>query len=173
MGEKDKQTLSSLTQNFVDLISNSEETEFELGRAAELLHASKRRLYDVTNVLQGVGFIERCGRSKVKRADRSSEADQKKVHDSLVEKKANLEQLNMMMDRYLDELIKSDIFLNHGWVTNEDVMPLIPEGGKMFALRGPADLEIQIRESSDGLSHSMYCESKNERISFTPIGRKN
>ena len=38
----------------------------ELNRAAQLLHVKKRRIYDITNVLEGVGLLEKRSRNTVR-----------------------------------------------------------------------------------------------------------
>ena len=38
----------------------------ELNRAAQLLHVKKRRIYDITNVLEGVGLLEKSSKNTVR-----------------------------------------------------------------------------------------------------------
>ncbi|XP_013099389.1 transcription factor E2F2 [Stomoxys calcitrans] len=59
-------SLVLLTQKFVDLmISNG--GEIDLKDAADILDVQKRRIYDITNVLEGVGLIEKTRYSSVVR----------------------------------------------------------------------------------------------------------
>jgi hypothetical protein len=55
-------TLSCLTEKFIQLLhhsSRSGEAELDLNRAVRELGIQKRRLYDITNVLEGVGLISK------------------------------------------------------------------------------------------------------------------
>lgn len=38
----------------------------DLNKAAEALHVQKRRIYDITNVLEGIGLIGKCGKNNVR-----------------------------------------------------------------------------------------------------------
>jgi hypothetical protein len=55
-------TLSCLTEKFIQLLHHSSrlgEAELDLNRAVRELGIQKRRLYDITNVLEGVGLISK------------------------------------------------------------------------------------------------------------------
>ncbi|KMZ64404.1 hypothetical protein ZOSMA_36G00060 [Zostera marina] len=48
-----------LTKKFIDLLRESKDGTLDLNNAAEHLAVQKRRIYDITNVLKGVGMIEK------------------------------------------------------------------------------------------------------------------
>ena len=50
-------SLGVLTKKFVSLIQNSEGKWIDLNDAVSLLGVQKRRIYDITNVLEGIGLI--------------------------------------------------------------------------------------------------------------------
>lgn len=50
-------TLGSLTKKFVRLIREAPQQVIEIDEASELLGIQKRRIYDITNVLEGIGYI--------------------------------------------------------------------------------------------------------------------
>ena len=55
--------LAQLTQpfdeKFVSLIERADQGAIDLNKAAETLNVQKRRIYDITNVLEGIGLIEK------------------------------------------------------------------------------------------------------------------
>lgn len=55
-----------LTKKFVELIRNSEELTIDLNVAVNDLGVQKRRIYDITNVLEGIGYIEKISKNKIK-----------------------------------------------------------------------------------------------------------
>lgn len=59
-------SLSVLTKKFVELIRNSEELTIDLNVAVNDLGVQKRRIYDITNVLEGIGYIEKISKNKIK-----------------------------------------------------------------------------------------------------------
>ncbi|CAB1350513.1 unnamed protein product [Coregonus sp. 'balchen'] len=54
-------SLGLLTQKFLQLLGQSSDGVVDLNRAAESLKVQKRRLYDITNVLEGVHLIKKKG----------------------------------------------------------------------------------------------------------------
>ncbi|KAJ1269860.1 hypothetical protein BS78_06G010100 [Paspalum vaginatum] len=52
-------SLSLLTKKFIDLLQEAEDGTLDLNKAAETLEVQKRRIYDITNVLEGVELIEK------------------------------------------------------------------------------------------------------------------
>jgi hypothetical protein len=58
-------SLSLLTKKFVTLIEQADEGTIDLNRAAESLQVQKRRIYDITNVLEGIGLIEKKSKNNI------------------------------------------------------------------------------------------------------------
>jgi hypothetical protein len=58
-------SLSLLTKKFVDLIHAQDEKLLDLNAAAEMLNVQKRRIYDITNVLEGIGLIEKESKNTI------------------------------------------------------------------------------------------------------------
>ncbi len=55
-----------LTKKFVLLVQQAPDKRLDLNQASDLLKVQKRRIYDITNVLEGIGFIEKIGKNIVK-----------------------------------------------------------------------------------------------------------
>ena len=47
------------------LIEQADEGTIDLNRAAESLQVQKRRIYDITNVLEGIGLIEKKSKNNI------------------------------------------------------------------------------------------------------------
>lgn len=56
-------SLGLLTKKFVSLFHSSSSGTVDLNKASESLAVQKRRIYDITNVLEGIGLVEK--KSKV------------------------------------------------------------------------------------------------------------
>src|SRR5690349_14336204 len=52
-------SLGVITKRFLTLLKDSPNLELDLNYAASILEIHKRRLYDITNVLEGVGYIKK------------------------------------------------------------------------------------------------------------------
>lgn len=52
-------SLGLLTRKFIDLLENSADGVIDLNVASVQLNVQKRRIYDITNVLEGIGILEK------------------------------------------------------------------------------------------------------------------
>jgi len=48
-----------LTTKFVNLLKQAQDGILDLNSTADKLDVQKRRIYDITNVLEGIGLIEK------------------------------------------------------------------------------------------------------------------
>jgi len=64
-GSRYDSSLGLLTKKFVNLIQESPEGLLDLNQAATMLEVQKRRIYDITNVLEGIGLIEKKGKNNI------------------------------------------------------------------------------------------------------------
>lgn len=59
-------SLGLLTRKFVALLRSSPTGVLDLNQAAAQLGVQKRRIYDITNVLEGIGLIEKQSKNNVR-----------------------------------------------------------------------------------------------------------
>ena len=164
-----KMTLVDLTRSFVHLLKESHGEEIDLSAAERQLGASKRRLYDVSNVLAGIGLIERLGKSKVKWIGKTQGTVPESVHSKLEEQSRAYDAWLQLVDENLAELSQSTSFYAHAWMTEEDILTLDPEGSvNLFALRGPPSMTIQITEQGDG-EHRLICKTDEGKIEMVQV----
>lgn len=58
-------SLGLLTRKFVDLVKVAEGGTLDLNKAADVLSVQKRRIYDITNVLEGIGLIDKKSKNNI------------------------------------------------------------------------------------------------------------
>ena len=75
-----------MTKEFKKLIQNSPDKKIDINKAALKLNVEKRRIYDITNVLEGIGYLEKTknivewvGGNKVENFDKGIIAS-KRIH---------------------------------------------------------------------------------------------
>jgi transcription factor E2F4/5 len=62
-----EKSLGLLTTKFVNLLQSSSGGILDLKKAAETLEVrQKRRIYDITNVLEGIGLIEKESKNSIR-----------------------------------------------------------------------------------------------------------
>ena len=64
-GSRFDSSLGLLTKKFTRLISETEDGMIDLNEAAKRLNVQKRRIYDITNVLEGIHLIEKQGKNSI------------------------------------------------------------------------------------------------------------
>lgn len=62
-------SLSQLTKRFVKLLNSSPERIVNLNEASSRLSVAKRRIYDITNVLEGIGMLQKTSKNVTKWID--------------------------------------------------------------------------------------------------------
>ena len=63
---RQENSLGELTKKFIELIQQSQYHCINLNDAVKVLGVQKRRIYDITNVLEGIGLIEKCIKNMIK-----------------------------------------------------------------------------------------------------------
>ena len=58
-------SLSQLTQGFLDYIKKKGRVRISINEMVEDLKVKKRRIYDITNVLQGIGYLDKIGKNEI------------------------------------------------------------------------------------------------------------
>ncbi|EPZ35609.1 hypothetical protein ROZALSC1DRAFT_27267 [Rozella allomycis CSF55] len=65
-GSRTESSLGSLSKKFLNLIRQSPDGLVDLNQAAIQLGVAKRRIYDITNVMEGIGTLDKVGKNSVK-----------------------------------------------------------------------------------------------------------
>lgn len=58
--------LVTLTHKFIALLKEAPKQTLDLNQAVSILKVQKRRIYDITNVLEGIGLIEKGGKNNIR-----------------------------------------------------------------------------------------------------------
>ncbi|OAF69110.1 hypothetical protein A3Q56_03152 [Intoshia linei] len=104
-------SLGLLTKRFIDLIRMDPNGIVNLTYAAKKLSVHKRRIYDITNVLEGIDLIkkiEKCnvqwiGQKSTEEENKAKSIDQIKLHADLAE----LECIETYLEHHIDSLESS------------------------------------------------------------------
>ena len=91
---RNESSLSVLTVKFLDLLKNSPNGMIDLNEAVKKLKVQKRRIYDITNVLEGIGYIQKFAKNTIKLINQQSDdgLDKKiECHEQTLERLKNEE----------------------------------------------------------------------------------
>ena len=64
--DRNETSLGSLTKRFCNLLENAPNGDLDLNEVAGKLQVQKRRIYDITNVLEGVGLIAKSSKNHIR-----------------------------------------------------------------------------------------------------------
>ena len=76
-----ERSLGWLAVKFLEIASQSESKSVELHQAAESIGVRKRRIYDVTNVLEGLGLFGKASKNRVGWRPQGNIGDLRTFHD--------------------------------------------------------------------------------------------
>ncbi|XP_076013418.1 transcription factor E2F2 [Genypterus blacodes] len=167
-------SLGLLTKKFVGLIKESPDGVLDLNWATEVLEVQKRRIYDITNVLEGVQLIRKKSKNNIQwlvgDVFEGGAAGGEKAR-SLRKELGDLERA----ERSLDEMIQSSSAqLKHltehkdnkrlGYVTYQDIRSIGSlREQTVIAVKAPAETKLEVPDAGQG-SLQIYLKSKNGPI---------
>ncbi|NWR24955.1 E2F2 factor, partial [Emberiza fucata] len=109
-GEKTRYdtSLGLLTKKFIHLLNESPDGVVDLNRAAEVLEVQKRRIYDITNVLEGIQLIRKKSKNHIQWMGTGIFEDAAMVakQQMLREELAELARTERMLDQLVQDWIQ-------------------------------------------------------------------
>jgi hypothetical protein len=165
----ERQTLVALTQSFLKILADANGSEVELTNVEAALKTPKRRLYDVINVLSGVGLVERTGKSRVRMVLGSSGPRLPLGHHE-----RELDELIRRVDHELLDISNSELFRRCAWIDRADTDLCEPDSTvALYSLRGPPSMSVVIKEAErDPNCHIISCQVEDDHdghIQFDPV----
>ncbi|XP_068999299.1 transcription factor E2F3-like isoform X2 [Embiotoca jacksoni] len=155
-------SLGLLTKKFVDLLAQSSDGVLDLNLAAETLQVQKRRLYDITNVLEGIHLIKKKSKNNIQWMGCSllevegalSQRQRLTAEVSvLAEEEQRLEQLIQRCS--LDMRHMSDLPGNqkYAYVTYQDIKQLGNlRDQTVIVIKAPTDTKLEVPDPDESLS---------------------
>ncbi|XP_055614329.1 transcription factor E2f1-like [Uranotaenia lowii] len=117
-------SLGLLTKKFIDLLKESADGVVDLNIASAKLNVQKRRIYDITNVLEGIGILEKKSKNNIQWKCGNSLCNIEK-NNRIQRERYLLEQKENMLDRMIVEMKNTpndDIqHAKHAYVTCQDL----------------------------------------------------
>jgi transcription factor E2F3 len=154
-------SLGLLTKKFVNLIKQAEDGVLDLNKAADTLH--KRRIYDITNVLEGVGLIEKklknriqwkgVGVARPEAAEDDEAALQAEVKELLMVEQSLDERIREMRER-LRTLSENESNKKWLYVTDEDIKSLSCfQNETLIAIKAPHGTTLEVPDPDEAVEY--------------------
>ncbi|XP_029972918.1 transcription factor E2F2 [Salarias fasciatus] len=167
-------SLGLLTKKFVGLIAESPDGVLDLNWATEVLEVQKRRIYDITNVLEGVQLIRKKSKNNIQwlvgdvfeggaSGGEKGRALRKELGD-LEKAERSLDELIRSSGSQLKQLIEHKDSQRLGYVTYQDIRSIASLRDKtVIVVKAPTETKLEVPDAA-GASLQIYLKSKNGPI---------
>jgi len=161
-------SLGLLTKKFVSLFHSDPSGTVDLNKASEGLGVQKRRIYDITNVLEGIGLVEKKSKNTVHwcgARNHDLSAEHADLHTDLADLEAKENELDTLISqaelqlKYLNN-DKSHAYLNYGDLRS------VPNfrSQTILAIKSDSEFDLQVPNPSGGLKYQMHMKSEQDEI---------
>uniref|UniRef100_A0A4W5LY58 E2F transcription factor 2 n=1 Tax=Hucho hucho TaxID=62062 RepID=A0A4W5LY58_9TELE len=151
-------SLGLLTKKFVGLLSESPDGVLDLNWATEVLEVQKRRIYDITNVLEGVQLIRKKSKNNIQwvggvfegsaSSGEKSRALRRELGELERAEKA-LGDLITSSSAQIKELTEHRDNQRLGYVTYQDIRSIAClQDQTVIAVKAPSETKLEVPESS-------------------------
>lgn len=160
-------SLGLLTKKFVDLLQESPDGSVDLNIASAKLNVQKRRIYDITNVLEGIGILEKKSKNNIQwkcgknAADANGsfgfahEAANKQLELDLLEQKEN--NLDLLIKQIRDEINSQFQNTTHAYITNNDLKSIdIFRDQTVIVVKAPPEAKLMVSRFKRALPRFLF-----------------
>ncbi|CAG2062734.1 unnamed protein product, partial [Timema podura] len=181
-----EKSLGLLTTRFVSLLQKARDGVLDLKVAADILAVrQKRRIYDITNVLEGIGLIEKKSKNSIQWKGAGPGCNTQEMSERLITLKkeiSRLEDHEKKLDTHKQWLqqsfnnIADDVENCHlAYVTSEDICKCF-EGDTMLTIKAPNGTSLEVPhlsgQSSIGqIKYQIHLKSSTGPILVTLINK--
>ncbi|NXK66496.1 E2F2 factor, partial [Sylvietta virens] len=155
-GEKTRYdtSLGLLTKKFIRLLNESPDGVVDLNRAAEVLEVQKRRIYDITNVLEGIQLIRKKSKNHIQWMGTGILEDAAMVGKQQV-LRGELAEL-ARTESMLDQLMQDCAFFSYtsspftlAYVTYQDLCAISSfQKQTVIAVKAPSETQLEVPDFS-------------------------
>ena len=161
---KQENSLAQLTQNFLNYIKKKGRINISINELVEDLKVKKRRIYDITNVLQGIGYLEKKGKNEIlwikdnnciniQNPNNNIISSYSQLKQELDELKSQNENIEENMNKYREEfklISQKNEFPKYGYITFDDITELsLNEKVNFMIIKAPKGTSINVIDDEE------------------------
>ncbi|XP_005066862.1 transcription factor E2F5 isoform X1 [Mesocricetus auratus] len=154
LSSRHEKSLGLLTTKFVSLLQEAQDGVLDLKAAADTLAVrQKRRIYDITNVLEGIDLIEKKSKNSIQWKGVGAGCNTKEVIDRLRFLKAEIEDLELKekeldqqklwLQQSIKNVMEDSINNRFSYVTHEDICNCF-HGDTLLAIQAPSGTQLEV-----------------------------
>lgn len=149
-----ERSLGLLTTKFVTLLQEAKDGVLDLKIAADTLAVrQKRRIYDITNVLEGIGLIEKKSKNSIQWKGVGPGCNTQEIGDRLVDLKSELDDLEereheldrqrVWVQQSLKNVTEDSLNMPLAYVNHEDICNCF-RGDTLLAVQAPSGTHLDV-----------------------------
>lgn len=167
-GSRYDNSLGLLTKKFVALAEQAERGILDLNDASTQLGVQKRRIYDLTNVMEGIGLIEKKTKNHIHWrgpemaslpfAETSPRpppepTEGKSEFSKLRAEERELDGKLKRVQQSLKDIVEGREYANYGFLTHEDIrnLPTL-QGQTIVAIKAPPGTRLEVPDPDEGMT---------------------
>lgn len=183
-------SLGVLTKKFVGLIQRAEDHCIDLNdavvvRPTQELSVQKRRIYDITNVLEGIGLIQKTHKNKIQWVGSSDSSEGSFLSESaaltrelesLRQEEDNVEYWIQQLQDSMSQLTKDPQYAESAYFTFEDLRSLKTDAPleTLLAIRAPPGTTLEVQDpdqvpATECERYQLLLTSKTGEITVTMV----
>ena len=176
MKPRQENSLGELTKNFINYIRKSGRNTVNINELVKELKVKKRRIYDITNVLEGIGYVQKHAKNEISwiRTEVLNNFSNSLLYNLKqdINNKKNefleLEKVNKSLDTEIEKIkdefnliSQEEDFNQYGYITFTDLNDLSNnEKYDLLAIKAPKGTSIDIIDPNE--AKKSYLKLKNE-----------
>lgn len=167
-------SLGELTKKFIMLIQMAENQCIDLNEAVNRLQVQKRRIYDITNVLEGIGLIEKFSKNQIRwkgtlNIPEDSDLDHdlirlKKDLDMVVEEERLAAKKVEKLQEDFNQIAVSNDYTEYTYLLNDDLAKLCAveenKQKKLIIVKAPAGTTMEVPNPEEVAKYYKSLEEK-------------
>lgn len=177
-------SLGLLTRKFLQLVEESDDGILDLNKASEELQVHKRRLYDITNVLEGIGLLQKEAKNNVRwmgpaMNDSQCSQETRGLREDLDELRAQERQLAAQIEN-VQRCVRSftESAVESLYVTSDDLLSLQSvQSNVTFAVHAPTGTTLEVPEpdecASGAKSYKVLLSSRQQPVDVWLVNSPN
>ncbi|XP_049606688.1 transcription factor E2F3 [Syngnathus scovelli] len=149
-------SLVLLTRKFLNLLWSSKDGILDLNLVSQEISSSKRRIYDVTNVLEGINLIKKIYKNHIQWLGGSPSKDIVQIINDLAEEEKKLDELIESCTVDLHVMCADEESSKFAYVTYEDIqtIPTLSEQ-TLLVIKGPEDTILNVTHPKESFQVHM------------------
>ncbi|XP_017266670.1 transcription factor E2F1 isoform X2 [Kryptolebias marmoratus] len=156
-------SLNLTTKRFLNLLSQSADGVVDLNWASQVLDVQKRRIYDITNVLEGIQLISKKSKNNIQWLGNRIDANLVSRHKDLQREVCDLTEAEEQLDELISKCTLQLRLLTEdpqnkklGYVRCQDLRKSFDSPDQLvMVIRAPPETQMQVTEPSEGYQVSL------------------